>query len=387
MTVVLAALFLFLLLSCASAPTAGAKTAPTAPAKVENREVKESDLATITLTPQAEKRLGIETSAAEFRSLPQRRIYAGEAVLPPGQTMTVVAPVAGTIASGSPQVGATVRRGAQLFRIQPLVAADRNLRIGAEEEVAVAKARLETARQRLARAELMLRDEIGSVKQKEAVEEEVRIAQANLTAAEARLQTASRSPLESGASISIPVPMDGIVRQIHANAGQTVPAGAPLAEIANYSSVWIRVPVYAGDVTALDARAPAEIRPLHRQDGPPLLVAESVPAPPTADPLASTVDLYYRAGGLRPGERVNVTLAARRADSGLSVPWSAIIYDIHGGAWLYEKTEALTYVRRRVDLRRVSGNVALVDRGLKPGAQVVSAGAAELFGTEFGPGK
>jgi multidrug efflux pump subunit AcrA (membrane-fusion protein) len=82
-----------------------------------------------------------------------------------------------------------------------------------------------------------------------------------------------------------------------------------------------------------------------------------------------------------------VTLPLREEEEALHVPRAAILWDYLGGAWVYEKTAPRTYTRRRVELRRTQGEVAVLARGLRAGAEVVTAGAAELFGTEFGAGK
>jgi hypothetical protein len=47
----------------------------------------------------------------------------------------------------------------------------------------------------------------------------------------------------------------------------------------------------------------------------------------------------------------------------------------------------LQFTRRRVDVIRTVGRETLLARGVSPGDPVVSAGAVELFGTEFGAGK
>ena len=60
---------------------------------------------------------------------------------------------------------------------------------------------------------------------------------------------------------------------------------------------------------------------------------------------------------------------------------------MYGGAWIYENIETNQYVRRRVELRYVLDELAILSRGPSVGAKVVRAGAAELFGTEFGEGK
>src|SRR5262249_22658721 len=111
-------------------------------------------------------------------------------------------------------------------------------------------------------------------------------------------------------------------------------------------------------------------------------------APPTATLLAATVDLYYELanpeGRLRPGERMTVQVKLQDKPEQAVVPWSAVMHDIHGGTWLYENTAANTYVRRRIQVRYVVDDQAALENAPPAGAQVVTAGAVELFGTEFG---
>jgi hypothetical protein len=47
----------------------------------------------------------------------------------------------------------------------------------------------------------------------------------------------------------------------------------------------------------------------------------------------------------------------------------------------------VTFVRRRVEVVRVADGRAVLSFGPKVGTPVVTGGAAELFGTEFGAGK
>ena len=74
-------------------------------------------------------------------------------------------------------------------------------------------------------------------------------------------------------------------------------------------------------------------------------------------------------------------------DESLVAPAAAILYDIHGGTWVYESTAPHTFTRRRVSVRWVSDGTAVLQRGPQAGAKVVTAGAAELLGAEFGVGK
>ncbi len=61
--------------------------------------------------------------------------------------------------------------------------------------------------------------------------------------------------------------------------------------------------------------------------------------------------------------------------------------DIYGGTWVYERTAEHVYVRRRVEVPYVVDGWAVLSAGPPAGAAVVTAGVAELFGTEFGFGK
>jgi hypothetical protein len=65
----------------------------------------------------------------------------------------------------------------------------------------------------------------------------------------------------------------------------------------------------------------------------------------------------------------------------------ALADDIQGGQWIYEQTAPNVFTRRRVEVQRVEGALAVLSRGPKAGAAIVTSGAAELFGIEFGAGK
>ena len=80
--------------------------------------------------------------------------------------------------------------------------------------------------------------------------------------------------------------------------------------------------------------------------------------------------------------QVNVDLKA--SGEHLVVPWSAVLQDIHGGSWVYVQRAPGVYVRTRIDLLQVAGDVAVLARGPDPGVEVVTVGVAELAGSEFG---
>ncbi len=393
--------FLFLLLvvtlcstwssGCSSSSAEQPKLTP--PAKVEHA-VKESELATIRLTPEAEKRLRIETAVIEYRYLARTLDVSGEVVTPAGQTMLASAPMAGTLQqgqTGTPMVGQTVRQGQLLFRLRPFLAPERDLGVQLQREVASLTERVVGAKQRKERAEILANERAGSVRAFEDARAELAIAEAELKGARDRLTRAEKVALDSDFSVDIPAPVGGVIQKVHASAGQTTSGGAVLLEITNLSTVWIRVPVYVGDLQQVAHGQAARVRNLSETANGSGRLATPVKAPPSADATAATADLYYSLSNvetpLRPGQRVGVSLALRAQERSLVIPWSAVVHDIHGATWVYENTAAQTFVRRQVEVKRVNGSFAVLGRAPQPGTKIVTVGAAELFGTEFGAGK
>jgi membrane fusion protein, heavy metal efflux system len=366
---------------------AGAKK--TAPATVEHPRT-EADLSKVTLTPEAVSRLGIQSAPASVETVARIRSLGGEVVVPAGRSVVVSAPVAGTLSgAASLRAGARVNRGDTIFRLVPLIPSERDQRIESQRAVASAEAEEQAARQRLQRLDQLLKDGAASMRAVEDARAAHQVAVAALEAARERLKIASRSPIGQQGELSIGAPFSGVLQTLSAAQGQTVAASAPLFEVAQVDRLWIRVPIYAGSEKDLDQSQPATVTALD-STGPPL-VARRVVAPLKADPVAASVDLFYElpggTAGLRPGERVTVQLPLGSGESGLVIPESSVVYDIHGVAWVYEDIGKNTYVRRRIEISRHVAERVVVSRGLTAGARVVSVGAAELFGTEFGAGK
>lgn len=387
-------------------------------ATVENR-VAEADLTTVKLAPQAEARLGIRTAAVEQRRLVRLRTLPGDVVVPHGRSVMLSAPAAAYVFAGSegenwPEAGAKVAKGQPILRLitggvadeRAISAGDRinlakalaDLTTAAAEirgEVDQAEVRIEAARTKLNRADTLLREQVGSQRAYDEAKSEFELAQTALAAAKKRLEAVSRilEEFESGKESSLPMlsPFDGLLRIVHVVPGQIVPAGAPLAEVFAIDPIWIRVPVYVGELGSLETSTEARVRRLADRPGEPARIARHITPPPTADPLTGSVDLYFELANpdltFTPGERVGVAIATRSLDERLVVPRSAILYDVYGGTWVYENTAPQTFVRRRVEVRDALGELAALSRGPAIGAKVVTDGAAELFGTEFGAGK
>ena len=371
----------------------GAAAPKVAPAKVEGHKAGESDLVRLTLTAKAAQRLGIETEAVAIRPAPSFYMAAGEVTVPPNQVFIVSAPVSGMLLAKGPQSspGEQIPKGHALFAIKPLLTVPRDLRVNVNAELQAAEARLEAAQERTKRARQMLSDRVGSRRALQDAEEAERLADTAVRAARAKLDQIETAPLEADVEVQVTSPERGVLQQVMAAPGQMVSVGSPLFQIARLDPVWIRVPVYSGDVAELDRRADARVKPLNATASERGRAARPAMAPPSADPLSSTSDLFYvlpnAAHALRPGERLSVSIPTRSEEECLQVPWQSVLYDVNGGAWVYEQVEPLVFARRRIAIERVVGDAACLVAGPPVGTDVVTAGAAELFGTEFAGGK
>jgi len=78
------------------------------------------------------------------------------------------------------------------------------------------------------------------------------------------------------------------------------------------------------------------------------------------------------------------TAAVRAAGARTTIPYAAVLYDADGSAFTYTTTSRLTYRRAPITVRRITGDEALLTAGPRTGTSVVTVGAAELLGTEYG---
>lgn len=393
----------------AAKPGESAKSAQPIPATVP-KPFKEGEATGVTLTAAAEERLAIQLGAVKSERVARVRLYGGEVTVPPGQSVVVSAPLAGVLKSAAaiPAAGTVVKQGSPLFQLLPILdpVGRANLtasKVDAQGQVENAQEQLRAANIALDRAKKVLASGAGSQRMVDEAQAQVDLATKTLEAAAARSKLLNDvvGQVETGATsaVTIDAPTDGVLRSVSALPGQTVAAGAPLFEVVKLDHVWVRTPVYVGDAADVDLSRPAQVGSLTGRPGEPTRTAAPVRTPPTATAAAGTVDLYFAldnrngsptaAGAVRdhfydPGQRVGVTLSLKDPAESLTVLASAVVYDIHGGGWVYEKTGDRHYSRRRVVVRHTSEGRAVLASGPPIGTAVVTAGAAELFGTETG---
>jgi membrane fusion protein, heavy metal efflux system len=378
------------------APTADKPSPPAGVGKV----VKEDELNVVTLTEEAEKRIGLTVTTVEKKAVRRVRVYGGEVAVPVGRTILVAAPLTGVLkapSGGIVKAGQPVKAGQAVFQLTPLLTPDGRATLSAsladaDGQVNNAKAQAELGRIALERTRRVLKEGAGSQRQVDEAQAAYDVSSKTLDAATARHAVLKKvvGDAESGtaAPITIESPEPGILRAVSALPGQTVPSGAALFEVIDLSTAWVRVPLPVGDLDTVARTAPASVGKLSDPPGTRQPTANPVAAPPSANPLSATVDLFYEMpnadGKLFPGQRLGVAIPLADTNEGLAVPWSAVVFDIHGGTWVYELVGPRKYARRRVVVGHTAGADAVLASGPKAGTKVVATGVQQLFGAETG---
>ena len=367
-----------------------------APAKVEKMP-GEADLTTITLTPEAETRLQIKTSAVIASAFQPTRMVGGEVVVPPGRTLIVSSPIAGTLyapSTGLLSAGMEVKPGQVIFNLVPLLSAESmatftTSRVEAEGQIEQAQKQLAQAKIMLDRAQKLRTDNLGGAGAVDDARSAFEVAEATLKAA----INQAIAGVQGGHVEPLPIAAlgGGVIRNMHVAPGQKVAPGTMLFEVVDLDPIHVRTAVYVGDLTKIDSSQTAQIGELGGLPGGMTRKGQRVSNPPSADPIAATVDLYFEVDNadrlFHPGQRVGVNLPLKGTKSGLMVPRAALLRDVDGGSWVYEDLGKHKYARRRVRVEAVLGEMASLSAGPKAGVKVVTDGAAELFGTEFGGSK
>lgn len=185
--------------------------------------------------------------------------------------------------------------------------------------------------------------------------------------------------------VTIDAPRKGVVTDVAASSGQFVAAGDALYTVADWSTLWLRVPVFEADLGAIDdaRHATATDRVTGKA-----LEARPLRLPTEAKTGGRAFDLWYAvdnaAGALQPGRTAIVALPMRgeSEQAAIVIPRAAVLYDGFGRASCFVKREggALPFERQQVDLGEPHGDQVVVRRGLDADDEVVVEGAEQLAG-------
>ncbi len=410
-----AALLLLFVAACDGTPgSAARKTA--APSAVVESQAGGTGPPLVRLPPATEARLGIEVAKVAEQPLRRTRGYAGEVVASPDGEVVLRAPVGGTVhaAAAWPKAGAKVQ--GTLLLLVPRLSIDRahptpaehaamakseidlaTARIAAEGELVQARRRADAAKVAADRAAELLASGADSQQLVDDAALRLALAEDDVAMAEAKValfggRAAERdgaAATETPAALAIGSAAESLLARLHVVEGQEVAAGEPLASLLPLAARFVSVAVPSRELDELDLAAPAAVRALGAAADAPAVAAPPFEGPPRADAGGLAVVRWFElpATAFALGERVVVSLERREGGAHLVVPASALLRDARGLAWVYVRRADGAYAREVVDVRAVEGGVAWLERGPAASSEVVTVGAAELYGIETGAGK
>ncbi len=163
----------------------------------------------------------------------------------------------------------------------------------------------------------------------------------------------------------------------------------------------VRVNLNTSDVQAMDRKQPIHVMAIDSDDEDEVgedaemddandSESDSSENSPTSDDADKPVYFKLKSNtqGLKEGQRALIAFALQgKGSSHKLIPYSAVLYDVKGAAWVYINTEPLVYKRQPISVDYIQGQMAYLSEGPSAGTLVVTRGAAELYGAETGVGK
>lgn len=346
----------------------------------------------VKLSEKAQEQLGLECHRPVKRSVQAVMPLTGWLELPPGKAVVVKSPLTGYLAANEGQLawtlGSRVEQKQTLQRVMAflsptelaqLIVAKKETDITIQQSLVsmtLAKERLDLAN--------AAKEAISGVRRNELLEIYER-SKAAFEESKGKLPFLPREPYDDELlmrPVTIASPLSGRLRELHVRAPQFVFQGDPLWTIADWSLLWVRVPVFEADVQRVLTTA-ASVHVSGRSPVP----ASPLETPQPTRPGLRTVDLLYavpnETEALRPGQSVTVDLPAGASEERLLIARSAVLWDGNGGTWVYVRASDDSFRRQRVEFGQTLGNEVVIARGLDDDDEVVTTAAQALYGEEF----
>ncbi|HEV8394987.1 MAG TPA: efflux RND transporter periplasmic adaptor subunit [Vicinamibacterales bacterium] len=326
-------------------------------------------------------------ATAPVREADVRASMRVPAVIQPvtGGEAIVGAPAAGRFAADALiSIGATVRQGQALGRIEPrLTAGDDRATLAAE--VAEAQASAEATRAEQARAERLVADRAVPARRLEDARRAVTVAEARLRAAEARLAQRDETLRSGGGAAAgnafvLRAPIAGRVAEVMATLGASYEEGAPLFKIVKTDEVELQALVPAADVArvrdvaSVSLETPGSPDPLplrlHHQHDSGVIDAET-------RALTVQFEVDNPGGRLLIGQSGTAVLFTKDTVRVPVVPKEAVLMEA-GRPYVFVQTAGETFARRFAEIAAREGDVVGLKSGVKPGERVVVRGAYDV---------
>lgn len=359
-----------------SPPAAAADRLPAAPA--DNTPLPD---VVVPLSAEAIKRAAIVVTPASSESR-AAEIHLPGLIEPNAYRMVRVTPlVAGRVTRVAAELGEQVRRGQTLAQVYSPDVAE------AQTRYVTARARLSAHDQELRRTERLVEIGAASRQELEAIHAEHAAQTAEVQSARSRLELlgVSSSTIDrlapgsdSGATINVTAPVDGVVSERGANVGLNVDPSTALFTVVDLSTVWVIADVYEKDFSRVRVGQAASITTTAYPDR--LLTGRISYIDPQVNADTRTAKLRIEVANpghdLRLGMYADVAVAGATAAAVVAVPRSAV-QDVGSRQVVYvvEPGEPGNFIERDVRLGRTVDQKVEVLSGLTAGDTVVAEGS------------
>jgi cobalt-zinc-cadmium efflux system membrane fusion protein len=279
----------------------------------------------IALTAKQAQALGIATAALPSKQAGEVSGLPAQVVVPPGQMFVISTPLPAMIEQTLVGVGDSVRKGQPIARLQSPALAE------AQRGLLQASVQSQLAGENLARDESLWKEGIiaesrflatrGLSRQAEAV-----LAERKQMLHHAGMSDAAIAQLQSGNSVSsllvVTAPIDGVVLEKSASAGQRLDAAVPMFKIAKLDPLELEIQAPLAYTSNLKAGAKITV-PAYAASGRLTAIGRSLTD--TNQTILLRATIRQGAKNLRPGQFVEVSISTG-ADSGTQwdIPNSAI---------------------------------------------------------------
>ena len=353
-----------------------------------------NDHAGLSLDTERRDEMGIVISPVRSESIRSMLSAVGWLINRPGTETTVRAPAAGFVLADPktqwPDFGQTVTTDQDLAQLNIFLSPQEISQLVLAKEDNDIQMQQALVTMELSEAQLKLaanaRDAVTGVRIDQLKEAYERAKVANKEAQD-KLPFLIREPYNEGAlvkPVSVKSTGAGRVVQMHVSPGQYVQSGEPLWTVADWSTLWLRVPVFESEITRIDSKATAFIR---GTSGDSDTAIEPLDIPVATNSGTRTVDVYYVVGNpewkYRVGQSIQVELPTSVAEDVMLIPRSAVLYDAFGQASCFAgESNADDFRRLRIELGATHHNDVIVLRGLDKDNVVVSSGAQRFSAEE-----
>lgn len=281
--------------------------------------------------------------------------------------------VGGRLIERNAEVGQRVRAGEVLARVDPK---DLDLALrAAQAQYQVANTEYEQAAIDLKRAKSLRAQEVISQAEMDKQQVYFEATASQLAQAKANL-SAQRNQSQYSALTS---PRDGIVTKVFAEVGQVLGPGQPVLHWADPKAVQVKFSVPESRISQYPVGRKASVSVWSDSERFEATIREVAPV---ADPLTRAYPVYLDIPN--PPEKIRFGMSATvffdhalGADR-IQVPVSAVVADGLGAfVWVFDEAAGVVN-RRDIEASEVSGEGVLIEKGLKAGDLVVTAGTHVL---------